>query len=917
MKKRILTFAALFASLFLLTSCFGGENPGPDPDPVVKDEYSVTFDSLGGTAVKYQSVKAGATAVKPTAPLYVNGEQIKEFLGWYDANGNLYDFSTPVNADITLTAKWSSKAGTLAGGENGKLYNFKYADAAYRELLCATLERWVIDKGISIPLYYTNGLVMYNERITTAVENYVAYMGYGATYGSFTGEDNYRTATTAMADTANKFDYRSDSDSGVIGMIEASLFVFDWNEGFTGFEILPELAKGFPIPVEQNEAGEWVETEENPTYESLSRSWKVYVREDLKWADGEAITLKNFEENLQILLDPENQYYRANSCYNGSFIIKNAKNYYEGNCEWEKVGFEFDYENNCIIYSLTQELSQVDFMYNTSSYLFGVADKEFHDKLGKEGFGAIPQGTTEFTSVRASGEFVVSYYEDEKEVRYTKNPNYVANELRYHSTVFSQFTETKVESAEAAWQLFLDGKLDAASVPSAEYAKYVNDPRAKTSPGAIVWRLSINQASDEFLKEFTGGEKAGNVLMQNRNFQWALYFGVNREHLAKEIVVSADPCQFYVNDTYKVAVQAPTGYRSSEAAGLVAGTELTDTGIDLLEESYGYSEEDALAFYIAALDEIVAAGKVDPSKATTLQVEINNWPATSTVQVNVTEYLESEYERIFNSQTKYPNIVFDAVVAMTDSTTSYYYKQMVAIYDLAMAGISGGTFDILGLFDVWSSSGDNGLRLSFGVNTEEIVKYEDLILWDGEYWTYDALVAAASAPTWIVCGVKSDEYVSVVADVDSKMTALNGYVQAQHAEDAAKLEAWAEKHAKFEITLSEVISPAEAMLVLDQYIALVEEELNVEFSEAELIAIYGASSYETAKKMVAQYEAEQILEWLNANGYADSYGVQVDAMLKAAAEAIAAWEAEKTEETMNAISKAATDLVTWYNNTWA
>ena len=183
MKKRILTFAALFASLFLLTSCFGGENPGPDPDPVVKDEYSVTFDSLGGTAVKYQSVKAGATAVKPTAPLYVNGEQIKEFLGWYDANGNLYDFSTPVNADITLTAKWSSKAGTLAGGENGKLYNFKYADAAYRELLCATLERWVIDKGISIPLYYTNGLVMYNERITTAVENYVAYMGYGATYG--------------------------------------------------------------------------------------------------------------------------------------------------------------------------------------------------------------------------------------------------------------------------------------------------------------------------------------------------------------------------------------------------------------------------------------------------------------------------------------------------------------------------------------------------------------------------------------------------------------------------------------------------------------------------------------------------------------------------------------------------------------
>lgn len=907
MKKRILVLAALFVSLFALASCGG----------TVKNKYTVSFDSAGGTPVKFLSVEEGKTVAKPADPLYVQEERIKEFLGWYDEDGNLYDFSKPVTGNLSLTAKWSSEYGVLAGGTSGKLYNFKYANSAYRELLCATLERWVIDKGISIPLYYSNGLVMYNERITPATEEYVAYMGYGASYGSFTGEDNYRTSTTAMADTANKFDYRSDSDSGVIGMIEASLFVFDWNKDFTGFEVLPELASGFPVPVAQNENGEWVETEENPTYETLSRSWKVAVRTDMKFADGSAITLKNFEDNLKILLDPTYKYYRANACYSGSFVIANAKKYYDGEVEWEKVGFHFDYENNYIVYTLTQDLSQMDFMYNTSSYLFGVADKEFHDALGTTGFGAIPQGTTEFTSVKASGEFIVSYYEDEKEVRYVKNPNYVANPARYHGTVFSQFTETKVDSAEAAWELFLAGKVDAASVPSAEYANYVNDPRAKVSPGSTVYRLSINQASDEYLKEFTQGAWEGNVLMQNRNFQWALYFGINRKHVAENIVVSATPCQFYVNDTYKVAVQAPTGYRNSDAAQLVAGTTLTTTGIDLLEESYGFSEEDALSFYIAALDEIVAAGKVDPSKATTLKVEINGWPATSTVQTNVINYIANDYERIFNSQTKYPNIKVDFEPLMTDSSTSYYGKQMVAQYDLAFCGISGGTFDILGLFDVWSSADENGLRLSFGVNTEEVVKYDDLILWDGEYWTYDALVAAASAPTWVVCGVKNDDYVKAVSDVSGKIEALNTYAAEGLEGEAAA--AWEATYKAAIEKLNAVVTPAEAYAVLNDFIATVEAHKGVELTDADLIAIYGAGNYASCQQWVAQYEAEQIYEWLMANGYADSYGAQVGGYLEAAKAAIAAWEAEggKTEENSAALGEAASDLANWYADMWS
>ncbi|MCL1872548.1 MAG: InlB B-repeat-containing protein [Clostridiales bacterium] len=62
---------------------------------------TVTFDSQGGTAKAAAKVKYGAKASKPTNPT----KSGSTFDGWY-LNGVLYDFSTPVTTDITLTAAW-------------------------------------------------------------------------------------------------------------------------------------------------------------------------------------------------------------------------------------------------------------------------------------------------------------------------------------------------------------------------------------------------------------------------------------------------------------------------------------------------------------------------------------------------------------------------------------------------------------------------------------------------------------------------------------------------------------------------------------------------------------------------------------------------------------------------------------------
>lgn len=64
--------------------------------------HTVTFDSDGGSFIDSQSVKHGSTAVRPTNPVKTG----YTFAGW-QLDGTSFDFSTPIDADITLKAVYN------------------------------------------------------------------------------------------------------------------------------------------------------------------------------------------------------------------------------------------------------------------------------------------------------------------------------------------------------------------------------------------------------------------------------------------------------------------------------------------------------------------------------------------------------------------------------------------------------------------------------------------------------------------------------------------------------------------------------------------------------------------------------------------------------------------------------------------
>ena len=79
-----------------------------------RNEYRVKFDTAGGNIIDRAKVLGGDSVQKPQDPTKEN----YDFDGWY-MDGAEYDFSAPVSADITLTAKWKLKNFTVSFDVDG------------------------------------------------------------------------------------------------------------------------------------------------------------------------------------------------------------------------------------------------------------------------------------------------------------------------------------------------------------------------------------------------------------------------------------------------------------------------------------------------------------------------------------------------------------------------------------------------------------------------------------------------------------------------------------------------------------------------------------------------------------------------------------------------------------------------------
>lgn len=73
----------------------------------------------------------------------------------------------------------------------------------------------------------------------------------------------------------------------------------------------------------------------------MDNEWIIELRDDLVFADGTVIDVDVFEYSFKQYLNPKLNNERANYLYNEDYVpLVNGKAYFDGNAEWEDVGFE-------------------------------------------------------------------------------------------------------------------------------------------------------------------------------------------------------------------------------------------------------------------------------------------------------------------------------------------------------------------------------------------------------------------------------------------------------------------------------------------------------------------------------------------------------------------------------------------------
>lgn len=136
---------------------------------------TVTFNSMGGSYVAPQSVSPGGCATAPANP--TNG--VKVFGGWFtdQACTQVFNFSTPINSDIILFAKWSAPTASVTSSHGnssmtvGQLFSYNVSTNPSNATVTVSGADWLHVSGYTV--YGTPTTPgTYNVTITSSASGY-------------------------------------------------------------------------------------------------------------------------------------------------------------------------------------------------------------------------------------------------------------------------------------------------------------------------------------------------------------------------------------------------------------------------------------------------------------------------------------------------------------------------------------------------------------------------------------------------------------------------------------------------------------------------------------------------------------------------------------------------------------------------
>ncbi len=743
--KKLFMFLAFGALVFSLAAC-NGEDPengnGEPGAPTISgaDDVEVGLDS---DFVPMDGVTADDDVDGDiTASIDVEGTVDTSEPGDYTLTysvENSEGLSTSVDRTVTVLGV------PYADGT----YDFGFADEETRNTFFGAAERYLLETGKGgIPLFSNSGYIMYNtDRMDLPVDDAVPSLNWAPTYAEFLeddeglqiepgvqgqpGEYTYRTGLQNSPTTMHQWEYDDADSADMITLFQDSLYYFGLNDAADNWEVKPGLASDFP---------QGQDLAENQYGQMTGQEFNIPIREDLEWAyhedtdtsgfaDGhENITAHDFEETYRKAM--EEGWFRAvaggGDFGNPGQRILNSREFIDGEVEWDEVGIEAT-DDHTLALEFEVEMDTWSVQYWLTSFVMTPINLEVYDWAEEDGgaYGTQPE------YVAAHGPFVLDYWEDDVVLRFSENEN-------FHDPDRHDFTNRVVrviDGNDVRFQEFLEGNLDAAAVPGESYEEYAEHDQIHFIPGETTFRMMINglQTQEAQQEQFPGSTYDPEAILGYESFKQALYFSMDREYLAHDVMITSTPQMYHFSDAYVVdPAGSGVAFRNTEEGEKV--------GEGLSPDTYGYSPDLAQDLAHEAIEQGVADGFY--SEGDTIEMSFYFFSG-SAPQEQMGAYIGEQIEDLFPHPEL--DIDFDISVESQDFPAIYFDYMMPGEFDMSVGGISGSTLDAASFLDVYSSDNRGGFTLNWGIDTSQPdieVTYEV----DGEevteLWSYDGIFEA-------------------------------------------------------------------------------------------------------------------------------------------------------------------------------
>ena len=643
--------------------------------------------------------------------------------------------------------------------------NYKFADAELRNTFFAAAEKYLFDVMAGVPLYDNAGYVLYNERLQFPLDEYLPVIGFGPSTMSAddagieieeglpgkAGEYTYRVAVPSNPTSYNQYITQDSVSSDILELAIASPYNFEPNAELTGYVLSPNVASDDPQPV----GGRTTDTGRQ-----VSRTWRMSLREDLEWyynpatdtsgfpADHTEITAEDFIETWEIALT--NKWFRAVSG-GGDFVssstaVVGAGDFSNGLVPFSQVGLKA-IDDYTIEFQFIDEQSEWNVKYWLSSFTLMPINVDLYNSLG----GADGTYGIDEASIAYNGSMYVNFYEPDKTVRLKANPTYWdAEEVFYTGYNFQV-----IEDSDIAFQEFLEGRLESRGVPSSRFEEFRNDPRIRLVPGAVVFRLGLNGTGSRAAQQqqwdvIGNGEIDPNAnpepIMASVDFRKALYFAIDREYLAYDVVKTVTPGSYFFTPAYVVEPEDGIAFRNTPQGPTV--------NAEYSPSTFGFNPDAAAALFDQALAPLVANGTYQEGDVIELLLVRQAGSQTGAL---VVEYLETTFEETFVSE-RY-GITVDIIPEDASFPNNYFDYILPGVSDMGVGGISGGTLDAAGFLDQFRYDNKGGFVLSWGMDTREAnipVRYNFLGEERYEMWSFDAIQAALNGEVYLLNGAEAN-----------------------------------------------------------------------------------------------------------------------------------------------------------------